>query len=55
MLIGFDQTLCWLAMPWVRNSSLQPKATELVSTEDSFANENGTIDKETKTCLQQLS
>ena len=53
MLIGFDQTLCRLAMPWIRNSwprliGLQPKATEIVSTEDSLCRRNGTIDKEQK-------
>jgi hypothetical protein len=42
MLIGFDQTHCRLGMPWIGNSwprliDSQPKATEIVSTEDSFS------------------
>src|SRR5258708_2625640 len=34
---------------------LAAKIIEIVPPEDSFANANGTIDKEAKTCLQQLS
>src|SRR5882672_3026841 len=47
-------------MPWVRNSwprliSLQPKATEIVSTEDSLSQRKWHNRQRGKTCLQQLS